>query len=97
MIATTKWLKSRKVLSDEDLAELYHRIQLQELPMICYKSNDKWVLCLDQREAGIKAKDGFIIRKGFHDSAYLIKWARTQFGTGVDVNIQWLGPLTLSS
>ncbi len=94
----TEWINKRKTLSESELTELFHRIQLEELPLIIYKqSNFNWVLCLDERLSGIPAKEGFIVKAGFYDSIQLMKWARKQFGSEKDINVQYLGPMIFSS
>lgn len=91
MSNTVEWLhkslKDKNIPTEDILTELYHRVQLEELPLIIYTQNGKWNVTLDERSAGKGKYDGFHFHKPFGTLISATAWARKQFGTGGDVNI----------
>lgn len=96
---TYEWLyaslKDTTIPKEDILMELYHRIQLEELPLIIYKAQNRWRVALDERSTGKNTFAGFHFAKEFTFVEQAAKWARTQFGTGKDIQVSYFGPLTL--
>ncbi len=97
---TYEWLytslKDTTIPKEDVLNELYHRVQLEELPLIIYKAQKKWRVSLDERHIGKHTFAGFHFAKEFMYAEQATKWARTQFGTGGDIKVSYFGPLTLT-
>lgn len=91
MSNTVAWfntaIKDKSIPTEDTLTELYHRVQLEELPLIVYTQHNKWYVTLDERELGKGPYGGFHFHKPFGSLQSATQWARTQFGTGKDVNI----------
>lgn len=84
--------------TDETITELYHRVQLEELPLIIYKNihnKNRWFVSLDERSQGKTIFAGFHFAKDFKYVEQATQWARTQFGSGQDIKVTYVGPLNL--
>ena len=92
---TIEWLytslDNKSIPREDILIELYHRVQIEELPLIIYKKDNKWHVTLDERTVGKGNYGGFHFHKAFTNVLAAIEWARKQFGSGKDINLTTFG------
>lgn len=88
---TIEWLytsiSEKRIPTEDILTELYHRVQIEELPLIVYTKSNKWFVTLDERSIGKGDFGGFHFYKPFSNMIAAVTWARNQFGTGKDINV----------
>lgn len=81
---TIEWLytslSEKRIPKEDILFELYHRVQLENLPLVVYTKNNKWFVTLDERSIGKGNFGGFHFYKPFSNMIAAVSWATKQFG-----------------
>ena len=99
---TSAWLDSlvgpHGELHGTDEQELYCRIQLDNLPLLMFHDPEefsKWVIALDEREAGKTIHNCYWLDSGFVTMNQAVQWVFSKFGH--DVTVNYVGKIQLHS
>lgn len=97
---TSEWLDVKLPkggeLNKQEKQELFHRIQLEELPVVLFWDDKyKWSIVLDERECGKPLAECYWLESGFKFSTLAYHWITKKIGQGVNINFH--GKIQLKS
>lgn len=98
--STSEWLDTKLPkggeLKKNEIQELFHRVQLEDLPIVLfYHDKYQWSIVLDERETGKPLSECYWFESGFKFSTLAYNWIVKKFGETVPIHFH--GKIQLKS